>query len=88
MHKSDLILLNSFRGMSLTTENINAFDKAVKDAKTKIRFEMDKELGVLKSIATTISEVEYNEQYGVIKAKYKLVLASLQANVNDIIDTW
>lgn len=88
MHKSDLILLNSFRGISLTTENIKAFDKAVNDIKTKIRFEMDKELGVLKSIATTISEAEYNEQYGVIKAKYKLALTSLQTNVNDIIDSW
>ena len=88
MHESDLILLNKFKGMSLTTENIKVFDKAVKDIKTKIRFEMDKELGVLKSIATTISEVEYNEQYGIIKTKCKLVLASLQANVNDIIDSW
>lgn len=88
MHDSDLLSLNRFKGMSLTTENINAFDKAVKDIKTKIRLEMDKELGVLKSIATTISEVEYNEQYGVIKAKYKLAFASLQTNVNDIIDSW
>lgn len=88
MHDSDLLSLNRFKGMTLTTENINAFDKAVKDIKTKIRLEMDKELGVLKSIATTISEVEYNEQYGVIKLKYKLALASFQANVNNIIDTW